>query len=72
MTRPRVPGNTQRERRARLVRVGCPPGPLDRTDELLALLVTPMYVNRAWKVPAYLSDIEARRVVRQVRAGVHS
>jgi hypothetical protein len=68
MTAPRVPGNTRTERRAMLTRVGCPAALLDDADRLLKVLVTPVYVNRAWKVPAHLSDIEARRVVRRVRA----
>jgi hypothetical protein len=69
MSRPVVPGNTRPERRALLLGVGCPPTLLDEADELLKLLVTPVYVNKRWKVPAYLSEIQARRVVTRVRGG---
>jgi hypothetical protein len=68
MTRPKVSGNTKRERVAHLRSVGCPEHLIPAADEWLKFMVTPMRVPSGWKVAGHLSDITARQAVRHAAA----
>jgi hypothetical protein len=71
VSRPKVPGNTKRERLALLRSVGCPPELLDAADYELRKVVTPLYIPapvRDWRVIDRLTDSTARRVVELVQA----
>lgn len=64
--RPDFYGRLRADRVRHLKAAGCPEHLIGQADDDLLFVIRPREVPTGWRVMARLSDLEARRVVRQV------